>query len=377
MYTPYTPPATTFPSHVPEVATRYGKNPIPRTVVKAILLGVVLQVVAFGLTRALHLQSPTAVALGLGLTISFYLLVLSLVQGRLFDSAVKPVWHIGPPGTALVIGITVGALQAAFVVLASSAVAGHVSSDASATMAFAQGGLVRIGALLIVMVVCAPFIEELLFRGLLAESMRPRGRGAAIWLSALAFALWHLRPDAIRYYLLCGALLGLLYWKRGLVCSMAAHATFNGMLVLVAALSLSGPAHPVTAAGVSLSAPASWRQVTATASPTDLELRNPSGAQMFVHRLAGGVSVDPAVLTSGMNAAPALGPGVTIKAGTVHAVQYPGGAGAAVTVDDNGHEADAVVLGSPQGSVLVELVTGGNPNAHAQFNAMLQSLQLA
>ena len=77
----YTPPPTTFPSQAPEAATRSGKNPIPRTVVKAILLGVVLQAVVFGLTRGLHLQPPTAVALGLGLTVAFYLVVLSMVLG--------------------------------------------------------------------------------------------------------------------------------------------------------------------------------------------------------------------------------------------------------------------------------------------------------
>ena len=37
-------------------------------------MGVVLQAVSYGLVKALHLQAPTAVALGLGLTIAFYLL---------------------------------------------------------------------------------------------------------------------------------------------------------------------------------------------------------------------------------------------------------------------------------------------------------------
>jgi membrane protease YdiL (CAAX protease family) len=385
MYTPYTPPAPLAPPAPNPAATTESvaapaKNRIPRTVVTAILFGVVLQVVDYGLTRGLHLQAPTAVALGLGLTLAFYLVVLSMVQGRLFEGKVRPVWHVGAPEIGLVVGVGVGAAIALLVVAMNSALAGHLTSDATAMTVFAQGGVVRIATLVLVTVVCAPFIEELLFRGLLAESLRGRGRGGAIWLSALAFALWHLRPELLRYYLLMGALLGLLYWKRGLVCSMSAHATFNGLLTVVAALSVSGAPHTIAGAGVSLSAPRSWQSVTATNAPTrgtDMELRNPSGAQLFVHRLSTPAAVDPTALTSRMNSSPQLGPGVTVKSGTVHAVQYPAGAGAAADVDDNGHDAEAVVISAPQGAVILELATGGNANARPQFEAMLQSLRFS
>jgi len=387
-YTPYMPPAPPAPNPaIAPAATAAGpggKNRIPRTVVLAILMGVVLQAVSYGLVKALHLQAPTAVALGLGLTIAFYLLVLSLVQGRLFDSAVKPLWHGESPGAGVAVGVAVGGVLALAIVAATSAIAGHLASDDVAATVFAQGGVVRIVALVLVMVVCAPFIEELLFRGLLAESLRPRGRGAAIWLSALAFALWHLRPDALRYYLLMGALLGLLYWKRGLVCSMAAHATFNGTLVVVAAMSVTGPPHTVTGAGVTLTAPSSWRAVNrapaVVADPTaggDLELRSPSGAQVFLHHLQLPVQLTSSVLTNKLNASPTIAPGVTITGGTVRSVQYPAGEGAAADVNDNGHDAEAVVISGPQGAVIVELVTAGNANARAEFESMLQSMRFA
>jgi hypothetical protein len=278
------------------------------------------------------------------------------------------------------VGIGVGAALALFVIAANSALAGHLTSDATSMMVFAQGGLIRIAMLVVVTVVCAPFIEELLFRGLLAESLRPRGKGQAIWLSALAFALWHLRPELLRYYLLIGALLGLLYWKRGLVCSMSAHATFNGLLTLVAALAVTGAAHTVTGAGVTVSAPAAWQQVTSTTGGPDgpgLELRSPSGAGVFVERLDIPAALDPNELAARMNSVPTLGPGVVVKAGTVHPVQYPAGAGASAEVDDNGRDADAVVISSPQGTVVAELITGGNTNARPQFESMLQSLQIA
>jgi membrane protease YdiL (CAAX protease family) len=384
MYTPYTPPAPLVPNPAVGPAATATDAPasqhhIPRTVITAISFGVVLQVVDYVLTRGLHLQNPTAVALGLGLTLAFYLVVLSLVQGRLYEGKVKPVWHIGSPGPGALVGIGVGAALALFVIAANSALAGHLTSDATSMMVFAQGGLIRIAMLVVVTVVCAPFIEELLFRGLLAESLRPRGKGQAIWLSALAFALWHLRPELLRYYLLIGALLGLLYWKRGLVCSMSAHATFNGLLTLVAALAVTGAAHTVTGAGVTLSAPAAWQQVTSTTGGPDgpgLELRSPSGAGVFVERLDIPAALDPNQVAARMNSVPTLGPGVVVKAGTVHPVQYPAGAGASAEVDDNGRDADAVVISSAQGTVVAELITGGNTNARPQFESMLQTLQI-
>ena len=61
----------------------------------------------------------------------------------------------------------------------------------------------------------------------------------------------------------------------------------------------------------------------------------------------------------------------------LHAVQDPAGAGAEAEVDDNGHDADAVVITSPKGAVIFELVTGGNANARAQFESMLRSLQIS
>jgi hypothetical protein len=162
---------------------------------------------------------------------------------------------------------------------------------------------------------------------------------------------------------------------------MAAHATFNGTLVVVAAMSLSGAPHTVTGDGITLTTPPSWRAVTSTGTapvPTaaaDLELRNPSGAQVFVHHQSM-PQLSSLVLASRLNALPVLGPGVTIKAGTVRPVRYPAGEGAAADVDDNGHDAEAVVISTPQGGVVLELITAGNANARPQFESMLQSLRV-
>jgi membrane protease YdiL (CAAX protease family) len=377
MYTPYVRPVPAEESKPPPfVAGRpAAKNPIPRTVVLAILMGVVLQVVAYALIRGLHLAPATGVMLGLGLTVAFYLVVLSLVQGRLIDSDVRPAWHLGAPGTGVAVGVTVGACMALGIAGLLTLLAGHVSSDANAMTAIAQGGVLRVGMLVLVTVIAAPFVEELLFRGLLAESMRGKGRGAAIWLSALAFALWHLRLGAIWYYLLMGALFGVLYWKRGLVCSMSAHATFNGLLTVIAALAITGAPHTVTAAGVSVSAPAAW-SVHGT-SDAGIQLQSASGAEVEVGRIDAPRQVDATALTSAVNKAPALGEGVVVQAGTVQAVRYPAGTGAEAAVDVRGHSGYVVMLSTPRAVIIAVLVTGGNANARPQFESMLHSLQVS
>ncbi len=62
-----------------------------------------------------------------------------------------------------------------------------------------------IAALLIVLI--GPVVEELVFRGFLAEALRGRGRRGAVLLSAAAFSLAHLRLAQFRYYLFLGVVL--------------------------------------------------------------------------------------------------------------------------------------------------------------------------
>ena len=68
------------------------------------------------------------------------------------------------------------------------------------------------------------------------------------------------------------------------------------------------------------------------------------------------------------------GPGVTVRGGTVRPVQYPGGEGVAADVDDNGHDAEAVVISSPQGAVIVELVTPSGTATCSEKTPMIIAL---
>jgi len=204
---------------------------------------------------------------------------------------------------------------------------------------------------------------------LLAESLRPKGRGTAIWLSAAAFSMWHLRPEALKYYLLCGALLGLLYWKRGLVCSMSAHATFNGLLLVVAVLSVSGPAHAVAGGGLMTIVPASWR--VESGSSADLALRSASGARLAVRHTDVPGTPDPASVLNRLRSGDTPS-GLTVDAPNTHLAQYPAGPAVVADATDHGHDAELVLLFTPRAVWTFELLTAGNGNARSQLEGMLQ-----
>src|SRR5207248_898764 len=78
-----------------------------------------------------------------------------------------------------------------------SALSGHLSSDPRVVTIMSEGDAAHIGIAVLISCVCAPLVEEVLFRGLLLESLRTRGEAFGIWMSGLAFAVWHLTPAAL------------------------------------------------------------------------------------------------------------------------------------------------------------------------------------
>src|SRR5205807_7570966 len=159
----------------------------------------------------------------------------------------------------------------------------HLAGDAAVNAIVSEGSLVRILAALALFVVIGPVIEELVFRAVVAESLRSRGTGAAVLASSFLFALAHLRPASLVYYTLIGAVLGRLYFRYGLKSSISAHAAFNGCLVAAAIISVLGPAKTYTVDGATLQLPANWKKVSAAQTgPVQLALRGPSGSELIV-----------------------------------------------------------------------------------------------
>ena len=97
---------------------------------------------------------------------------------------------------------------------------------------------------LITVAVVPGFAEEVLFRGLLQGRLLPKimSGHAAIWVSATLFSAIHLEFAGFLPRLLLGAALGYSYrWTGSLWIPIVLHMLFNGLQVLVAYYTGSGP----------------------------------------------------------------------------------------------------------------------------------------
>lgn len=93
------------------------------------------------------------------------------------------------------------------------------------------GGPVGWVAAFLLLVVVAPFAEEVVFRGVLLSSMRDRwGSGWAVVGSSLLFAAVHVNPYVALPIFVLALGLGYLFLRsRSIWVSMACHATFNAI----------------------------------------------------------------------------------------------------------------------------------------------------
>ncbi|WP_052553808.1 CPBP family intramembrane glutamic endopeptidase [Enhygromyxa salina] len=86
--------------------------------------------------------------------------------------------------------------------------------------------------LIIMVVVTAPIIEEVLFRGLLFRRLMPISAGAAWVLATLAFALQHQSLVLMPWYLAMGLVFTYVYWRTGrLSAAILTHVGFNALTV--------------------------------------------------------------------------------------------------------------------------------------------------
>jgi membrane protease YdiL (CAAX protease family) len=97
------------------------------------------------------------------------------------------------------------------------------------------GSSVEVVVLVLMVVVGAPIIEELFFRGLLMRSIQARWNdGLALVVSSVFFALVHLQVVQFAGLVLFGLIAGTCAQRTGrLGMSILAHAAFNGTAVLM------------------------------------------------------------------------------------------------------------------------------------------------
>ncbi len=132
----------------------------------------------------------------------------------------KRLFALLPCAVALMI---VGNVMGNAVMSLISTVTGY---DFSSSLEVSLGMPLWASALLVV--VCAPLMEEWIFRKVLVDRLLPLGEYAAVVLSALLFALFHFNLYQFFYALLLGALLALIYLRTGsLGLCVALHAGVN------------------------------------------------------------------------------------------------------------------------------------------------------
>ena len=95
-----------------------------------------------------------------------------------------------------------------------------------------RAGLVVLTAMV---VIGAPLVEEIFFRGVLMGALRHLGTAVAVLVSAVAFAFVHFgQLLAMPAFVLLGVVLGLLaVGRRRLGPAIVTHATFNGITMAV------------------------------------------------------------------------------------------------------------------------------------------------
>jgi membrane protease YdiL (CAAX protease family) len=368
---------TTMPAAYPAVPVepdevRDARSKIVKTVAASIGLGLVVLIVSL-VTDDSSADVARRLTMGMALTVGLYGVVSLLVGSRLDAKVIRPRLVEGPVGRAIGIGLLCGAGAAIVVGALVSLLSGELSSDQDMVAIASERLWIPTLAVVFVAVVAAPLIEEVLFRGLLVESFRSRGRTSAILMGAVAFSFWHLNPAALRYYVLMGFLLGFLYWRFGLAGSISAHAAFNGVLVVLAFVTLLGGPEQVSRAGIVVDIPRSWHVVDETvAQGIDLAIESPTGSAMVVERVRAaqlairGFGSSQTALTRLPNGARDERR-LTIDGGP--AVRFD------LTLPD-GTESDVVVVPKGRGIFVLTLLDGGSAEAERRFAEMLGSLKL-
>jgi membrane protease YdiL (CAAX protease family) len=294
------------------------------------------------------------------------------------DLGVRPKWLVGPAHRAVAIGAAVGgAVAIALTAILTLATGRPVVDPAAGLLAGSQNlGLIIGGALVIAVV--APLVEELVFRGFFTEALRHRGKWSALVLSGLAFSAAHLRFAQLRYYLVMGIGFGALYWGRGLVASIAAHATFNGFLVLFAVASVHGPAQTLLADNITVSLPSTWHEISAT-GVVDLAVQGPGTAQIGISHIDlptdATVTADmlAAVLRSGRLPLPR---DLRIDTASVKTTTLKLGAGVRANATLGNHAESAVFVLLAHRMVVFEIRANGNNRAMRDFERMLSGAHI-
>ncbi len=365
-------PPDTLPDEIRTVATETAEGRTERRrVVGLAVTAIAFSAFAMFVPQMAHLDSSGTMtrrlAVDLAITVFLYATVGVLIAVRSARINVTPrLVDGGSALTGVLMGLLVGGGTGFVLAEIVSLISGGVTSDPRIMLVVSEGNAVQILAVVFVGILAAPVIEEFLFRGLLVESLRTKGRTSAIIGGAVAFSFWHVNPSALRYYVLVGFLLGYMYWRFGLAGSVATHFAFNGMLTLFAFLAVGSTSVFTATSGVSATVPGGWRRVhTAELASFDIAVQSPGGAGLLVEH------VDAPVALPSPTASQAPPDATNVRVGSLNgspALRYD-------TTKD-GHAAEVVLVTRGHRGYTIVLVPEQSTKASAQFERMLQTIVL-
>jgi len=349
--------------------------------VVAIGVGALAMLASLGLSQT-RLDESTYIRYAAVLTMAVYAVVGLLVVTQITPS-VRLRWTVGSPVPGVVLGLAIGGALSGLLLAIVSAAAGHLSPDPRMVTMMSEGDVPHIAATMLIGCVAAPLVEEVLFRGLFLESLRAKGAAAAIWLSALAFAVWHLNLVALRYYALLGALLGWLYVRRGLVCSIATHVAFNGVLSVAAVSVVLGGGGSVSGDGLTMTLPHGWHDASASlprvvlGGHPALMVHGPSGATIAVISYETPVAPDIGRLADLIRDPRFAASNPGLQPLTLREVSVPAGRLVEVDATHDGDQRTVAFLCRAGTTYELVLRASGSPRARADFEPILHSLTVA
>ncbi len=144
-------------------------------------------------------------------------------------------------GPALGIGLA-GGLMAFFVNVGLSSVVtqiakalGYHVDQVGRVSGLGDAPAWEMAVIIFAVVIVAPVVEEILFRGIFYTGLRGRlGVGWAVFLSAFVFGFLHFELLGFVPLMAIGAILAMLYESQGsLVAPIVAHAMNNGIIVII------------------------------------------------------------------------------------------------------------------------------------------------
>jgi uncharacterized protein len=204
-----------------------------------VVLGVIVTIAlqAADVSEVVGLSVGTAMIYG-GLVVGIYLRIM-----RRYDLSFRDLGFAGVPFGTLALMVPVYIAMAIFIGLVMTAIAPLLGDPPTSReqLALPDGGL-SVAVSIVVAIdaaVIAPFVEELLFRGLLYGWLRSRwGVVPAVIVSSALFAVAHPYPPLMPALFAMGAVLAYVYERyKSLYPAVLLHGIQNGLAVLVIALS--------------------------------------------------------------------------------------------------------------------------------------------